>query len=453
MRRNRPHAPRGAFAVALVLLGCAGAHRAPDAGLDESEGVTRDGGPDGGASDAEAPGCAPRTTAADFDAFVERAVRASCEREIACGFGWIDWASVEDCARYGVEARVFGWARTRGEVLRGALVLEPAHVDACLDAIRGCEPPEASWARLGAHGFARRDGPTYPCRSVVRLRCPVPGAGDRCATTGTGRDIACDDGLFCDEHSDPCDPTCRPRALVGEPCDHSELQCATHPDHEWVFCDDDSPWAGDDDLGTCRWIDEAPRAGDGEPCGQVARGDVDHLVRCLPGLWCLRASLDEGWVCRAPLGDGASCHADHLFGQPCQPGARCDESTRTCVRRVGAYRPVSAGEPCERGDACDRQYRMTCHDGVCVDAGRAAGQPCDDALWEPNDYRRCDPELDCVRRDDGMGGYTERCERPVLRPDGARCDPDALEWECEGKCSSEGRCVPWTDGLPFWCER
>lgn len=424
--------------MSALSVACGASHAVDDAGMDAAP-ITPIDGAVGDAGDD--PACLPRTALEAFDAFIERSLRARCEHDLACGRGSVDWASVEECVRYDVLAHLFGLELYRGDVERGTLVLDPAFIDACLAEIRDCDAAPSRWARLDGLDLAwNEEGPESACWRALRLRCPAPGEGEPCAVYGVSQ-RGCGDGLFCDDFPVRCEgPRCRRRAPIGGACDGITEQCAASSEHAWVYCHDESPSVGDETLGECRGIEETPRAGDGGVCGRVIVDDVARLTRCAPGLFCARDG--ERWKCRGPKEDGEGCSGE-IWEVPCRRGSFCDPATRTCAPRAGAHRTVAVGEPCEPGvDTCYAQYRTTCVDGVCVEAGRAAGQPCDDALWEPWGYRRCDHGSSC-----DMAPDLPRCA--LLRPDGARCDPEAYYWQCEGWCSEEGRCVPIEDRP--WC--
>lgn len=427
------------FACALVLAtggsatGCSASHGALDGSVMDAavdSGAVDSGAADSPAADsgvAEDPACLPRTTPAELEAFLQAAVRAQCEHDIACGTGLFDWASVDDCVRYDVVARlnVVGW-NTRG-VRDGVVALDPVAAEGCLDALRSCDPAPSRYARVDRLHHARRATPETTCREAIRLRCPGPGPGEPCAPTASWR--ACGADAWCDLYTDRCHPTCVARGAPGTACD-GEDECAVDPSAAWIWCDD--PDLELDAGGECVPLDEGPPAAAGEACGRVETDGVARLVRCAAPAVCEDLTDPETARCVGPALDGEPCSLEPWARVRCLPGSFCD--ARTCTPRDGSHRPVRMGEPCDPHGPCDEQYRTRCVDGVCVEAGRATGQPCDVERWDPyDDIPLCDLGLTCI------GPYDAgRCFPP--RPVGARCDPDSHYNPCDG-CCIEGRCV------------
>jgi hypothetical protein len=355
-------------------------------------------------------------------------------------------------------------AELASAVERGAVTVDAAAIQACLDAWRGptCDPQAVNamvnWV-LGSGDIA---AVLSSCPGAIRGH---RARGDTCVDFGEceGDDVCLGGG-----NPDPFDPftcggVCGPRLRQGDSCD------AAHPCADTLRC---IALFGETNR-TCQ-----PNAAEGDGC--AVDPDCKNPPYDPPQLYC-----DPGRHCRARVSLGASCGG--------AMGVRCDEVTSFCVVLDGASGACtgrgSIGAPCR----AEREYAGECADGLhcagasatalgsCAGPG-ASGAPCTGAADCASNLRctsgACGPLAGvgeaCVAIEHFYvfrGGHDEECDVGLwCQPNcvvaasctdgtcraqafiGDTCDADHA---CVGSACVGGRCVaflpagaPCTDSTP-----
>jgi hypothetical protein len=248
-------------------------------------------------------------------------------------------------------------------------------------------------------------------------------ASDTCrhAVVGAGKvggacfsDVACEFGAYCDQSGNSCPGVCKTAKAEGEACSR-DTECATRASTGARCADDGSG------NGTCRIVDAASTAAEGEPCGTT------ELARCATNLFCDTGETPA--TCRVPPPPGTACvDVDDV----CQGGAVCagNEGSRTCMTLTLVK---TEGAPCEgtpeAPSLCDVFGGYSCDAGTCRKMGDGSlGTLCDTS--DMGDLASCNTGLYCRQE-------TMTCE--ARAGDGDACDRDAM---CEsGSCDREkGSC-------------
>jgi hypothetical protein len=159
----------------------------------------------------------------------------------------------------------------------------------------------------------------------------------------------------------PPTETCQPRLKAGDPCKSvgdcgSTESCPADPS----ICSNENLWC-DTAAGTCK-----VGAGEGEPCGQQASGNV----ACASSFFCDQVFIDQPGVCRKAGGVGAPCNQ---LG--CTAGLHCAGyvPTGTGATLGKCVEQSAAGGPCTSND--DSQNNQYCGSGTCGGGG-AFGAAC-----------------------------------------------------------------------------
>ncbi len=187
----------------------------------------------------------------------------------------------------------------------------------------------------------------------------------------------------------------------------------------------------------------------------VGKGDINAPcgapMECKPGLTCLgyRVDLlpDAGLViregtCRTPPVQGAACGPVEADGGPGKSSAGSTPAHPECTNgwcAAGACAaPALTGQACAGDPTC--ATGLTCHDGVCGDAGRSGvNGDCKDGRHD------CRFGLRCNRPSDGgLGVCVAKAEA------GAQCTGGPVNSDtnvCKGRCGADagatGQCVSY----------
>jgi hypothetical protein len=243
----------------------------------------------------------------------------------------------------------------RAGAASGALRVEPAAMQACLDAARQCSQPFESLP-----GGALTYDDLSPCREVFDGTVPVGGScnlSEECAA-----DAMCLVGE--PGGAAACSGTCVARRDAGATCT-VDRECAGGPG-TWPVCHE----------GRCVVVQIEPTAAAGQACG---RHEIDRIRSCPDGSWCPRVAIGREVPCVALVGLGESCSP----GEP--PYAECAEG-RCVSGRCQGYDVVRApGEACTGDAVCDGFASLFCNGGTCALATGAPGSDCAVGPWFTED--------------------------------------------------------------------
>ncbi len=396
------------------------------------------------------------------------AMKAGCERQIACGAVVFNHAdTVAECVELTGCA-----AFTKAQLTDLGVTLDTARLDACVDAMESLDCEEVGALRFGfgpsldvcdrlAKGSLEEGA---ECNGLVFDDC---GAGLECtydlSCPGTCTPAfekctqgSCGAGSYCSYELERCVPlgavgaACEPN-LVGD--DHRK-SCA---DGSYcAYIEDPGAWACAEtialgasceacfDPACCETGAYCDYAGDSPVCAPRVEAEEScfFTAMCSEGLFC---DFDTN-ACATPGGEGAACNGS---SGGCLLGLECATEgdamiCRATVAQNPTRRPIlAAGADCDSGSVCGLGYGCVDGEGAPLLDPLATGK-CEATLGLPGSA--CDATIDAFACAEGVCNFaTGMC--PARLDVGEACEFEGLDTSCpyglcfDGKCAAAGELV------------
>jgi hypothetical protein len=278
----------------------------------------------------------------DLEARVRDAV---CENEVRCG----EFPDQSTCASV-----FFAQQQLVADVNAGKIIYNGSAAAACL----------STFSSLGCTLSDLTSSPTQSCVDAIKGTVPDGGAcfdAEECVSQRCNLSACA--GAMC------CAGTCTATVPVGGACSLSGPGCA-----DGAFCKRGAVGS----AGTC-----TPDIAAGQSCGS--------LDNCVPGKFCIIVPPAVVGICTNAPSEGEPCPAGF-----CDARADvCDQTTKTCVRRIAVGGPCASTSACVSYANCNTAT-MKCvarvgGGGACATpADCVAGLPCTNGICvSPSDKPAC----------------------------------------------------------------